>query len=157
MRKGLKWSHRTGKTSFSENFFNRLCFFRSCDFNLNFFTFSQKCVFPIVEKFNISAIYKSIILIFQWIFLWYLSTSFIRKNFKYNNQENLENKHPGEVGQGTLKLKYNISNHRNFSVNLPMVFIYFYFSYFHCLVEVLQGSYFKFLAQMFQNISIGNF
>ena len=32
-----------------------------------------------------------------------------------------------EFRQGTLKFKFNISNHRNFSVNLPIVFIYFYF------------------------------
>ena len=35
--------------------------------------------------------------------------------------------HLGKVRQGTLKLKFNISNHRNFSVNLPIVFIYFNF------------------------------
>ena len=46
-----------------------------------------------VEKLNISAIYKSIILIFSVIsFGIYLSTSFMRKKFKSNHQDNLENK-----------------------------------------------------------------
>ena len=75
-----------------------------------------------VEKLYISAIYKSIILIFQWIILWYLSTSIIKK-FKSNHQENPREQHLGEVRQGTLKLKIDISNHRNFSMNLPIVFI----------------------------------
>ena len=85
--------------------YENLCFFGSCDFNFIFFAIFLKMrqtilTLPvilsfmnffvaqtsvnnffssIVEKFNISAIYKSIILTFQWIFLWYLSTSFVRK------------------------------------------------------------------------------
>ena len=60
-----------------------------CDSNFyNFFFFS---IVILIEKWNVSSIYKSIIQIFQWIFLWYLSTNFITKKFKSNNQENLEN------------------------------------------------------------------
>ena len=47
-------------------------------------------VFPKVEKLNISAVYKSIIIIYQWIFLWYLYTSFVKRKFNPNHQENLE-------------------------------------------------------------------
>ena len=35
--------------------------------------------------------------------------------------------HLGETREGTQKFKFNISNHRNFRVNFPMIFIYFYF------------------------------
>ena len=62
--------------------------------------------------------------------------------------------HLGEIRPETLKLKLNIRNHSNFSVNLQIVFIYFYFvkkiqppgePREHRLGEVLQGrSKFKF-------------
>ena len=43
---------------------------------------------PKLKNLNISAIYKAIILIFQWIFLWYLSTGIVK--IQSNHQENLE-------------------------------------------------------------------
>ena len=43
---------------------------------------------PKFEKVNIYVIYNSIIKIFMWILLWYLSTSFIRKKFKSSNRRN---------------------------------------------------------------------
>ena len=42
------------------------------------------------------------------MFLWYLFTSFVKD-------------------KGTLKFQFNVRNHRNFRVNLPIVFIYLYF------------------------------
>ena len=64
--------------------------------------------------------------------------------------EKNSNLQPGEplveVQQGTLKFKYSISNHRNFSVNLLIVFIYLFLFHTppgepqeHRLGEVLQG------------------
>ena len=72
-----------------------------------------------------NSIYKSIILTFSVNLPLVFSLSFIRKNFKSNHQEILE-QHRGEVRQGTLKLKFNISNHRNFSSDLTIVSIFFY-------------------------------
>ena len=114
-----------------ENFL-KLCFFGSCDFNFNFFKNAPNYIHPysghfvlneifcgsnfyysffsIIEKLNISVIYKSIILIFS-----------------VNNQVNLENTIRVYVWQGTLKLKFNARNSHNFWVNLPIVFIYLYF------------------------------
>ena len=57
----------------------------------------------------------------------YLSASFIQKGIQIQQAGEPREHHLGEVRQGTLQLKFDISNHRNFSVNLPIVFIYFYF------------------------------
>ena len=74
-----------------------------------------------VEQLNISAIYKSIILIF-----FSESSIGIYSNLFQPPGEPRE-QHLGEVQQEELKLIFYLSNHRNFSVNLPVVFIYFYF------------------------------
>ena len=79
-----------------------------------------------VEKLNISAIYKQVILIFfsESSFGIYLHVSLeIHIQLPGEPRE----QHLGEVRQEMLKSKFNISNHRNFSVNLPIVFIYVYF------------------------------
>ena len=55
------------------------------------------------------------------------TASFIREKFKINSKENLENNILFKVRQGTLKFKFNVGNQRIFWVNLPIVFIYFYF------------------------------
>ena len=50
---------------------------------MNFFVAQASIsLFFIVEKLNISAIHKGLLHpnVFQWIFLWYLSTSFIERN-----------------------------------------------------------------------------
>ena len=62
------------------------------------------------EKLNISANYKSIILILL-VNLPLLTYKFCQKKLQPGEPRE---RHLGEVRQGTLKLKFNISNHRNF-------------------------------------------
>ena len=66
----------------------------------NFFFFYEilcssnlyKLFYSLVEKLKIFAMcLNQSSKFFQWTFLWYLSTSFISKKFKYRNQENFEN------------------------------------------------------------------
>jgi len=52
---------------------------------------------------------------------------FDKKEIKIQPPGEPRKQHLGEVRQGMLNLKLNISNHRYFAVNLPIVFIYFYF------------------------------
>ena len=72
-------------------------FFGYCDFNPNFF---------------------------QSIFLHYFSTRFYQKEIQIQPIGEPWEQLLVEVRQGTFILKFNKSNHRNFSVNLPIVFIY---------------------------------
>ena len=112
---------------FSKNF-PQIYFFGSCYFNFNFFAVFSKMrhtisTLPVISSFmkifvaqisrtrfffncwklNIFAIFKSIILIFQWIFLWYLSTSFVKKKSNPTIRE-LRGQHLGEFQQRISKL-----------------------------------------------------
>ena len=101
---GSMYAFTSFMVNLSENF-PKIYFFGSCYFNFNYFcsflknapdfidpsgnfvfheifcstNFENSFFSSIVEKLNITTIYKSIILFFQWIFLWYLSTSFVKK------------------------------------------------------------------------------
>ena len=60
-----------------------------------------------VEKFNSSAIYKSIILIILVNLPSYLST-FLYKKVQIQQPEEPREQHLGEIRQGMLKVKFNV-------------------------------------------------
>ena len=81
---------------------------------------------PKVEKLNISAIYKSIVIFFQWIF----------------PQENLENIfYVGEVLQGRSKSKFNII------LSYSLVLFFFWFRYYPIYLETKKILFLNFLLQ----------
>ena len=82
--------------------------------------------FSMVE-WNTSAIYKSIILNFSVYLPLVFIYKFYEKEIQIQQPGTPREQHVGVVRQGTLKLKFNISNHRNLSANLSISFIYFYF------------------------------
>ena len=98
--KSYKWSDRNGKTDFlvywSENFFKNICWVLRLQFQL-FCSFLKNAPdnidpsghFVAYEIFCCSNFYNFFSIVppfinqsskfFQWIFLWYLSTSFVKK------------------------------------------------------------------------------
>ena len=77
-----------------------------------------------VEKLNISATYKSIIQFFSGNLPLVFIYKFYKKEIQIQPPREPREQHLGEIRQETLKLKFNISNHHNFLVNIPIVFIY---------------------------------
>ena len=68
----------------------------------------------IIRFFFISAIYKSILLIFSLNLPLVFIYKFYQKEIKILLPGEPREQHIGKVRQGTLKLKFNISNHHNF-------------------------------------------
>ena len=83
--------------------------------------------FPKIEKLIISAIYKSVIIIFPVNLLLGFINKFCFKKLQIQPPGEPSEQHQGEVQQGMLKFKFNISNRRNFLMNLPILFILCYF------------------------------